>query len=132
MQNFTENIIHLSANSLKYQYSHEKDSENFPSYDLIKPKANGAFESTNSLIYFENKKVRYIWDTEKREFVKVRGLDKDVSCSYFYQQKGLSLEDQNKRYFQIFNTNNICIYTVYDFENNNQITGAYFMVTTLL
>ena len=88
----------MSANSLKFEYSKGKDSDNSsPTYNLIKPKPKGAFEATNCLVYFENKKVRYIWDTERREFVKVRGLDKHVYSSYFYQQKGLSLEEQNKR-----------------------------------
>ncbi|CAG2164446.1 unnamed protein product [Oppiella nova] len=64
---------------------------------LVRPKSDGIFELTNTLTFFENKKVRYIWDSEKKEFFKVRGLDSDIYCSYFYQQKGLTIEEQNSR-----------------------------------
>lgn len=87
---------------MKYQYSHPHESLEVsqnpsPTYALVRPKPNGAFEPTYSLTYFENKRVRYIWDNEKRQFSGVKGLDSDIFCSYFYQQKGLSIEEQNKR-----------------------------------
>lgn len=101
MQKFTENVIQLSSNTLKYQYSPPKESlevdhNSSPNY-LVRPKANGVFERTTSLTFFENKKVRYIWDNENKDFSKVKGLDSDIFCSYFYQQKGLNLDEQNKR-----------------------------------
>lgn len=64
---------------------------------LQRPAGNGTFESVTSLTYFDNKKVRYIWQDEKKEFVKLTGLDKNVPCTYFYQQHGLSACEQANR-----------------------------------
>ncbi|CAG2100693.1 unnamed protein product [Medioppia subpectinata] len=103
LQKYTEIIEHLSSNSLKYQYSQSKESlevpsnNSNPSHSLVRPQPNGVFELTNTLTFFENKKVRYIWESEKGQFFKVRGLDSDIYCSYFYQQKGLIIEEQDSR-----------------------------------
>ncbi|KFM62153.1 putative cation-transporting ATPase 13A3, partial [Stegodyphus mimosarum] len=46
--------------------------------------------SDNSLIYFYNKKIKYIWDPKQFRFVKVGGL-KIKNCSEFYDyENGLS------------------------------------------
>lgn len=54
----------------------------------------GAFETTESLVFFENKKVRYLWDHDLKVFTRLRGFDRNVPCSYFHQQKGISLQEQ--------------------------------------
>ncbi|XP_054165291.1 polyamine-transporting ATPase 13A3-like isoform X2 [Oppia nitens] len=103
LQKFTEDIKNLSTNLLQYQYSQSTESlevaanNSETTNSLVIPKPRGVFESTNSLTYFENKKVRYVWDSDERVFFKVRGLDSDIYCSYFYQQKGLTADEQETR-----------------------------------
>lgn len=46
---------------------------------------------------FSCKKVTYIWDNEKQEFVKLVGLDKGVSCDTFHKYKPLSPSEQFMR-----------------------------------
>ncbi|KAJ6225589.1 hypothetical protein RDWZM_004134 [Blomia tropicalis] len=83
MQKFTENIICISNDRLSYHQN--RDDHDGDDYWVTIPKADGNFENVNSILYFENKKVRYIWDNDVREFIKLHGLDKDVKCTYFYQ-----------------------------------------------
>jgi len=64
---------------------------------LLRPKEDGSFESVESLTFFDNKKVRYIWCPEVDGFVKVASLDKNVESSFFHHQEGLSIEEQEKR-----------------------------------
>lgn len=94
MQKFTETVICISNDRLSYH--HEGDDSDAQGWITV-PKANGVFEHVSSVTYFENKKVRYLWDKNQKEFVKLCGLDSDVKCTYFYQQKGLSAEDQARR-----------------------------------
>lgn len=57
----------------------------------------GKFGLTDCLRFFENKKLRYLWNDNLQLFERVRGLDKSVPCSLFYEQKGLTKEQQNER-----------------------------------
>ncbi|XP_048250053.1 polyamine-transporting ATPase 13A3-like isoform X2 [Haliotis rufescens] len=57
-----------------------------------------ATRDENKIRYFISKKVKYIWDPERDEFIRLKGLEKDNPCSYFYQLKGLSYEDQQRRH----------------------------------
>lgn len=93
MQKFTENVVHIMNDQLSY---HQIGNSNPTGWSAI-PKANGQFEFVDSIIYFENKKVRYVWDNDSKEFYKVRGLDKDIKCTYFYNQKGLTASEQKQR-----------------------------------
>lgn len=93
MQKFTENVVHIMNDQLSY---HQIGNSNPTGWSAI-PKANGQFEYVDSIIYFENKKVRYVWDNDSKEFYKVRGLDKDIKCTYFYNQKGLTASEQKQR-----------------------------------
>lgn len=54
----------------------------------------GSLQPAESLVYFENKKMRYIWDADAKAFSRLRGFDRNVPCSYFHQQKGISLQEQ--------------------------------------
>lgn len=58
------------------------------------------FESSDSLRYFDNKKIRYLWNFENLEFEKLYGLDRNVVCSAFYQQNGLTANEQLKRLYK--------------------------------
>jgi hypothetical protein len=58
------------------------------------------FESSDSLRYFDNKKIRYLWNFENLEFEKLYGLDRNVVCSAFHQQNGLTADEQLKRLYK--------------------------------
>lgn len=90
---FTENVVCISNDRLSY---HQGDNPQPEGYMSV-PVSNGEFERTTSIIYFENKKVRYIWEKEAKEFVRIRGLDQDINCTYFYKQKGLGAGEQKRR-----------------------------------
>ena len=91
-----QSITSLRSNQKKRR----KDIEYYGSvikHDLLRPKDNGTFESVDILTYFDNKKVRYIWSPENDAFTKVASLDKNVECSFFHRQEGLSVQEQEKR-----------------------------------
>jgi cation-transporting ATPase 13A3/4/5 len=46
---------------------------------------------------FSCKKLTYIWDPDRSEFVKLRGLDIDVPTSTLHQAQGLSSHEQYMR-----------------------------------
>lgn len=94
LQKFTETVVCLSNDRLSY---HNVSSDNAEDHWITVPRPCGDFEHVSSITYFENKKVRYIWDRNQKEFCKLGGLDKDIKCTYFYQQKGLSAEHQKRR-----------------------------------
>lgn len=50
------------------------------------------------LLLFSCKKVTYIWDGEKQEFTKLKGLDKGVSSEILHRSKGLTKNEQFMRY----------------------------------
>ena len=76
-----------------------REKENFmPTIDLLKPDGRGKFEVVDHLIYFVNKKVKYIWDDQQNQFTRVTGLDSNMPCSYFYSNNGLSVQEQENRY----------------------------------
>nr|XP_027204749.1 probable cation-transporting ATPase 13A3 [Dermatophagoides pteronyssinus]XP_027204751.1 probable cation-transporting ATPase 13A3 [Dermatophagoides pteronyssinus] len=97
MQKFTENVMHTMNDQLIYHQIGSTNSSSSSSGCSVIPKSNGQFEMVDSIIYFENKKVRYVWDNDSKEFYKVRGLDKDIKCTYFYNQKGLTALEQKQR-----------------------------------
>lgn len=66
-------------------------------------------EANYSVRFFENKKVRYIWDDKINNFVKLRGLDKNVSFSQLQKMtQGLSKSEQ-MRQIKLFGENTIKI-----------------------
>lgn len=50
------------------------------------------------LLTFCCKKVIYIWDDERQDFIKLSGLDKGVSLHELRESKGLAIKDQFLRY----------------------------------
>lgn len=73
----------------------QKDTPQCP--QLVLPGSDGQLRTVDSIRYFVNKKIKYIWNEDSNEFVKMGGLD-SVSCSYFYRnQQGLGIEEQNQR-----------------------------------
>lgn len=61
---------------------------------LVTLKSGGTLDPTDRLVFFENNKIKYIWDPEHQIFVRLRGFDKNVQCSYFHQQKGIPIQEQ--------------------------------------
>ncbi|GLV46341.1 anne boleyn [Carabus blaptoides fortunei] len=58
---------------------------------------NGVFKIVDRLLYFKCKKLIYVYDTEKNEFVKLRGLDVGVKSEIFHKSQGLSSSEQFMR-----------------------------------
>ncbi|XP_050500411.1 polyamine-transporting ATPase 13A3-like isoform X3 [Diabrotica virgifera virgifera] len=58
---------------------------------------NGIFRDVDRLLMFSCKKVIYIWDSEKQEFVKLSGLDKGVPTDVFHKYKGLTSSEHFMR-----------------------------------
>lgn len=67
------------------------------SRELLRPRGNGTFETVETLTYFDNKKLRYIWNAYDEVFTKVPSLDNDIEVNYFYRQDGLPVSEQEKR-----------------------------------
>ena len=75
-----------------------REKENFmPTIELLKPDGKGRFDVVDHLVFFVNKKVKYIWYEKLNQFTRVTGLDSCVPCSYFYSHSGLSLQEQENR-----------------------------------
>lgn len=47
---------------------------------------------------FSCKKVTYVWDQERTEFVKLKGLDQGVGAEMLHKNRGLSNEEHFMRY----------------------------------
>ncbi|XP_050414163.1 polyamine-transporting ATPase 13A3 isoform X2 [Patella vulgata] len=56
-----------------------------------------SLKDENLMHYFISMKVKYIWDGERNEFIKLRGLESGSTCAYLHRCNGLSLNDQIKR-----------------------------------
>ncbi|XP_017780641.1 PREDICTED: probable cation-transporting ATPase 13A3 [Nicrophorus vespilloides] len=59
--------------------------------------ADGVFTEVESLLTFTCKKVTYIWDHSKLEFIKLKGLDQGVSSETLHGNRGLSKSEQYMR-----------------------------------
>lgn len=69
---------------------------------------HGIFRELDKLLMFTCKKVTYIWDAEKQEFVKLKGLDKGVSSEILHRSKGLTKNEEFIRR-QVFGPNEIVV-----------------------
>lgn len=58
---------------------------------------NGIFKIVDRLLYFKCKKLIYVYDAEKNEFIKLRGLDVGVKSEIFHKSQGLSSHEQFMR-----------------------------------
>lgn len=58
---------------------------------------HGIFRELDKLLFFTCKKVTYIWDADKQEFVKLRGLDFGVASDVLHKSKPLSKSEQFMR-----------------------------------
>lgn len=105
-QIFVEKVNVLRSNpslSSKYKINSEGRPTDIESYgatathDLLRPRPNGLFEKVDCLLFFDNKKLRYLWTPEANKFLKVTAFDKNIDCVYFHSQNGLSSDEQNRR-----------------------------------
>ncbi|KAJ8972853.1 hypothetical protein NQ317_010276 [Molorchus minor] len=90
-----ESLAKLKNADNLLNHHHISVSESPPS--LSAHFANGEFRDLDKLLMFSCKKVTYIWDGEKREFVKLAGLDNGVSCDIFHKYKALTSGEQFMR-----------------------------------
>ncbi|XP_058466669.1 polyamine-transporting ATPase 13A3 [Malaya genurostris] len=68
----------------------------------------GKFEHVSSIRFFTCKKLRYIWNSESKRFLKLTGLDVDVPSVVLHHNKGLSLYEQSIRRL-VYGSNEILI-----------------------
>lgn len=66
------------------------------------------FKQVHSILVFNCKKLTYVWDTERSEFLKLRGLDIGVPTSSLHQMQGLSAQEQYMRR-SVYGNNEIVI-----------------------
>lgn len=68
----------------------------------------GQFKQVPSITIFNCKKLTYVWDSERSEFLKLRGLDTDVLTSTLHQAQGLNSQEQYMRR-NVYDNNEIVI-----------------------
>ncbi|RLU24127.1 hypothetical protein DMN91_004336 [Ooceraea biroi] len=68
----------------------------------------GQFKQMPAITIFNCKKLTYVWDPERSEFLKLRGLDSDVPTSTLHQAQGLSSQEQYIRR-NVYGNNEIVI-----------------------
>ncbi|KAF5303296.1 hypothetical protein FQA39_LY10035 [Lamprigera yunnana] len=68
----------------------------------------GVFHELDKLLLFTCKKVTYIWNNEASEFVKLRGLDQQVTSETLHKSKGLSVGEQFMRRL-VYGSNEIIV-----------------------
>ncbi|KAG9509462.1 putative cation-transporting ATPase 13A3 [Fragariocoptes setiger] len=85
-QYFVENVGTNSNHGSMATSSDEANNDNKPN------------DEPKRLRYFENKKLRYMWDESRNAFVKLYGLDKTVTLdAMFVMFDGLTKEEQRRR-----------------------------------
>lgn len=85
----------------------EREKENILNHNYLTEEAapqtlsvhfdHGIFRELSQLLFFTCKKVTYVWDDEKREFMKLKGLDQGVSSEVLHRSKPLSKDEQFMR-----------------------------------
>nr|XP_034192113.1 probable cation-transporting ATPase 13A3 isoform X2 [Osmia lignaria] len=68
----------------------------------------GQFKQVPSIVLFHCKKLTYVWDHERSEFLKLRGLDVGVLTSTLHQMQGLNYHEQHMRR-NVYGNNEIVI-----------------------
>ncbi|XP_020286943.1 probable cation-transporting ATPase 13A3 isoform X2 [Pseudomyrmex gracilis] len=68
----------------------------------------GQFKNVSSITFFNCKKLTYVWDPERSEFLKLRGLDTDILTSTLHQAQGLTSQEQYMRR-NVYGNNEIVI-----------------------
>ncbi|XP_076085924.1 polyamine-transporting ATPase 13A3-like isoform X2 [Mytilus galloprovincialis] len=105
-------IVKTSASLIFRPKQRDRELENMSRYkETTETYENSCNYSSNddSLVkYFMVKKVKYVWNTEKSDFLKLKGLDENM-CSFFHESQGLSYTDQIKRRV-VYGTNSIAIH----------------------
>lgn len=58
----------------------------------------GHSQQANMIRYFENKKIRFVWNDKEQQFERLRGFDQDIAFSKLQSMtKGLGRAEQEKR-----------------------------------
>ncbi|KAJ6641943.1 putative cation-transporting ATPase W08D2.5, partial [Pseudolycoriella hygida] len=120
---YVKDVITLNADTMKaMQLEREKwvdlvplesSTDDLPA-NLSIHFQGGIFKTLDSIRIFKCKQLRYIWDSQTNSFVKLKGLDHNVSSVVLHQQKGLSKQDQyGRRLAYGYNKISIPLYTVW-------------------
>ncbi|XP_034139381.1 probable cation-transporting ATPase 13A3 isoform X3 [Drosophila guanche] len=100
------NINHLKSLLLKgYPRITEVDDNNL---QISVHFTSAQFKNCSSLRIFRCKQLVYAWDSTLNCFNKVNGLDLNVPCSYYHQQRGLTVHEQLSRRI-VFGENEITV-----------------------
>ncbi|EFN68541.1 Probable cation-transporting ATPase 13A3 [Camponotus floridanus] len=84
----------------------KEEKETYPTLSVHL--CGGQFKQVPSIITFHCKKLTYVWDPERSEFLKLRGLDTDVLTSTLHQAQGLDSQEQYMRR-NVYGNNEIVI-----------------------
>ncbi|XP_022217450.2 probable cation-transporting ATPase 13A3 isoform X1 [Drosophila obscura] len=100
------NINHLKSLLLKgYPKSSEVEDNNL---QISVHFTSAQFKNCSSIRIFRCKQLVYAWDSTLNCFNKVNGLDLNVPCSYYHQQRGLTVNEQLSRRI-VFGENEITV-----------------------
>ncbi|EDV45271.1 probable cation-transporting ATPase 13A3 isoform X1 [Drosophila erecta] len=66
------------------------------------------FKRCSSLRIFRCKQLVYAWNTNMNSFQRINGLDLNIPCSYYHQQRGLTVNEQISRRI-VFGDNEITV-----------------------
>ncbi|XP_052278090.1 polyamine-transporting ATPase 13A3-like isoform X1 [Dreissena polymorpha] len=50
-------------------------------------------KKSNVIRYFVTKKIKYVWDTEYSHFIRLKGIEDNVTCNYFHDAACLSFNE---------------------------------------
>lgn len=97
MQVLTPERVQKLENDENHIITDENETKEIPC-SLSVHFENGVFKTLDRLLFFKCKKLIYVYDADKNEFVKLRGLDYGVRSDVFHQCTGLNYHEQFMRY----------------------------------
>ncbi|KAH8298702.1 hypothetical protein KR018_009473 [Drosophila ironensis] len=103
-----KHIRALTVNDLRSLLPKETDSYDENGLQLSVHFNSAQFKKCSSIRIFRCKQLVYAWDDTLFSFQRINGLDINVPCSYYHQQRGLSASDQISRRI-VFGDNQITI-----------------------
>ncbi|PVD35316.1 hypothetical protein C0Q70_02276 [Pomacea canaliculata] len=93
---------HSSSKTL--MFNRFKKSDNFDqTFD------NPVVVEVPGMRWFVSKKVKYVWDEEQQNFVRLRGLEVGHSFSYFHQLQGFTVSQQAEQR-QMYGINSVAVH----------------------
>ncbi|XP_044251355.1 polyamine-transporting ATPase 13A3 isoform X1 [Drosophila takahashii] len=104
--NHLEKLLEKEAKGTESIHLESDDVEN-----AIQPSVHftsAQFKRCSSLRIFRCKQLVYAWNNSLNGFQRINGLDLNIPCSYYHQQRGLSVNEQISRRI-VFGDNEITV-----------------------